>query len=94
MINLASIKESVFGVFYIVNESSARSNTGQWNVRLIILGYFIDTGQVRETVQNPLLVQSAFHICICICMWFVLISEPLCIHFFFSFFVKLLAFIF
>ena len=88
MISLASIKESVFGVFYIVNESSARSNTGQWNVRLIILGYFIDTGQVRENVCNPLLVRLRFHIYICI--WFVLVSEPLRIHLLFSVFCLML----
>ncbi len=48
MLNIASIKESVFGVFSILNESSARSNAGEWNTRLIRLSYFIDAGQAHE----------------------------------------------
>ena len=46
MFGLAGLKESLFGVFYIMNESSSQHKTGTWQLRLCVLGFLLDAGQV------------------------------------------------
>ena len=43
------MKDSIFGVFYIMNEASKKSNqdgaSGAWLKRWCIVSYFLDSGQ-------------------------------------------------
>ncbi len=46
------MKDSIFGVFYIMNEASTKSDhgsSGVWQRRWCILSYFLDSGQVFQT---------------------------------------------
>ena len=45
MVGLLGVKESIFGVFYIVNESTSKEN-GPWHVRWCLFRYFLDAVQV------------------------------------------------
>jgi hypothetical protein len=43
---LPGLKESVFGISYVVNESHAHAPSGPWRIRWCILGYLLDAAQV------------------------------------------------
>jgi hypothetical protein len=49
------MKDSIFGVFYIMNEASKKSNqdgaSGIWLKRWCIVSYFLDSGQVPLIYQ-------------------------------------------
>ena len=47
MTGLIIFKESLFGVFHVVNESFGKSETGPWQLRWCVLGYVLDTVQVN-----------------------------------------------
>ena len=51
MFSLMIFKESVFGVYYLTNESS--SAAGPWNIRWCLLKFFLDAIQVDD-ISEPI----------------------------------------
>ncbi len=55
MIGLFGLKESLFGTFYMLNEStSAYAEATPWNIRLCIIGYVLDAIQVVHDKNLPI----------------------------------------
>jgi hypothetical protein len=47
---IPGLKESVFGVSYVLHESSSHNPIGPWRLRWCVLGYLIDAAQVRLSI--------------------------------------------